>query len=629
MMNKTLWWKLAAFVAALSLAACADGKLGGRGQNPVNDLPGDNNEAPSPVDLGSPADVARPPVVDDATPAPVFDDRNTLTILGNSQVGLNYINNTTLEVRYSDFEGNPVRGGEVSFEVEDVASGIEIEPGVAPTNREGVARVTLTSGTARTNTRVKVSAFHAEAVYYNIRVEPKDNAAYIVHTEYDGNTTPNLVSVRLYDAATRCDQLDPMALPTELARFDVLPALDGIPDARFVDLPNGRGYTAVSVGWVTEEARAAWGCNDDAPVVTDGFDVEVTVLMEEMRPMLEGTFPIETRVDLTDALPEPWRTNLNLIGQIFTDPASLAVDLLLGVEADPNDDGLIGEFLNIIPGIRQLLGQVIRELLIDVLPPEVQRVFEVGGAVYRVATEFTLGGQLQFTAEPDAQGFLAVNNAHRYGEIMLNWDIDCGLNDPPECGEIVLSMNRLDEVGALNGQFAGQIVGLEGGDHLLVDRHSFSFNYGALLLALFEQIILPEIFGPQVDSIDDAVGTLFDCREIADNVFDPIDNIIFNELLFRGCNDALGQFVGFLLDLILSNDTEVPALSIGTFPAQTEEDLAEFGCLLSEPSPYAPGQLQRVYERLGAEDARCLWDARLEASDETRQIDADFVGHRR
>lgn len=630
-----MMYRLLLIALVLVLGACADGVLGragGQGNN--NNVPDGNlnneqqePEPPAAVDLDSPEQTLVP-VPDDTTFAPPIDDRNILEIIGRADVGMNYINNTTLEVRLVDANGDVVRGSDITFEFEGNVQDMELSPASAPTNRDGLARTTVTSGTTRGAYRLKVSAFHAEPVFFNIRVEPKDNAAYVVHTEYSGTTLPALVSVRLFNATTRCEDLDPTALPPALDTFDVLPEPDSIPDARFVNLPNGVGYTVVSMGLIADEARAAWGCNDEAPLIQNGFDTEVTVQMDEIRPRLEGTFDIETRVDLTDALPEPWRTNINIIGQLFTDPASLVVDLLLGDENDPNDDGLIGNVLNIIPGIRGLLTQVIDSFLQGVLPPEVQRVFAIGGEVYETVTQFTLGGQLEFTADPDSQGFLADVNHHRYGQIIIDWDLDCGVNDPPECGRIVLGTERLQQFGALSGDFTGLLVGTAEGDRLMIDRHSFTFNYGALLLALFEELILPEIFGPQVNTLGEAIGTLFDCREIADDLFDPQQDFLLNEVVFNGCTEALGEFEGMLVDLIVGNAQDFPALTMGTFEADSEGEIIAYGCAVEEPAPYAPGQFERYFDTLGAAEARCQWDARLDAGNEVRPLTADFFGAR-
>ncbi len=624
---------LICILGAALLGACADRTSGVSGDSPGPDqeLPGDNNgdsPAAGPLDVSSPQDGVRV-TPEDSVGRPPVNTRNRLEIVGDATRQMSYAGAAELRVRYVNPQGGLIRGGQVNFLFEGASADLAVGPAQSPTNRNGEATATVTTGRVSGTFRVLATAEGADPAAFTIRVEPKDRASYVVHTQYEGQTRPTLVSVRLFDDSFSCADLDPFDLLADFDHFDVIPTPQGIPSARFVNLANGDGYTAISLGLMPDSARMGYGCNDDRAPIVDGFDTEVTVVMHEILPQVAGIYDIETRVDLTDALPEPWRTNINLIGRIFADPAGLVVDLLLGDANDPNDDGLIGDVLNIIPGMRGLLTQVIEDLLDQVLSPEARQVFRVGGAVYQTLTQFTLGGQLEIIREADAQGFLATNNVHRYGSIVINWDVDCTDQDPPGCGRIELAMRDLERFGALSGLFAGELVSTEGGqDYLAIDRHSLRFNYGALLLALFEQIVLPSIFGDHVDSLGDALGEMFDCREIADGLFDPATEALLNGLLFQSCGETLGAMEDMLVELIVANSQEIPNLTFGTFEATSDADFARLGCPIDEPTPYPQGVTRRRYDAIGTEQARCGWDARLETSGELRQIDADFYGGR-
>lgn len=586
-----------------SLAACSDsaGGNGGAGTQPPVDDSMDEQQPPDSIDptTSTPGANVTP---DDQEPREPVDPRFSLEFVDADNRSMNYYNAGEFVVRYTDHTGRAVRGGEIRTAFAGNAADMELGADSWTTNAQGEAMVTFETGRTSGSFSLVVSADKADDITFMVNVRPKDSASYIVHTTYaSAATLPTQVSVRLYDAAVNCADLDPANLPDEVGQFDILPHDHNIPDARFVDLPNGRGYTAVSVGYLAPSVPVSFGCNQERPLIQDGFDAEVTVEMRELMPLVQGTYDIETRVDLLDALPEPWSSTLTLIGRIFAEPAELIMELLLG---DPNvvDDGFLGEIIPDNPFLRDALSNAIQQLLADLLPPEVQEVFRVGGMVYRTVSQFTLQGHLDVASEPDSDGVLAMGNTHRYGTMVIHWDRD-----------IVLQMNELEDVGALNGEWAGEALDAS----LTLDRHSLRFNYGALVLALIEQIIFPELFGPGVDTVQEAIESFIDCRQLADDVFDPVQDALLNSVLLGACQETVSELADGVTELFVGQSTPLTNL---TFAANR--------CPLEEPVAYEEDDQVRYYERLGAEDPRCLWDAQLAVDQEVRVIDADFYGAR-
>jgi hypothetical protein len=613
----------------LSLWACED-NAGGRAGEQTTPEPEPEDHTPPSEELDEPSKgIVREP--EPIEPADVLETRYTLEVVGESSFGMNYYNEATLDVRYLDPEGRPVRGGVVELAFEGQAFDMELAPTRLTTDSQGEASALLTSGRRQGTYTIRATAQKADAVEWRVQVAPKDNASYLVHTLYEGELSPELVSVRLFDSDLGCEDLDAYDLPLEVESFDVLPTLDGIPDARFVNLPNGRGYTVVSLGLIREDLPMAFGCNDEAPEISEGFDAEVTVVMEERRPSVEGSYPIETRVDLLDALPEPWATNLTTLGRIFAEPEALVVDLLLGDPNDPSDGflGGAGELLD-NPLVRGWIEDGVGSLLAGLFDQldGLEQIFRVGGAIYDTVSRFTLRGDLVIVGEPGEAGALVGENLHRYHTLVLNWDVNCGPNDPPECGQIVIDMGERRDLGTFSGEFEGALRRTQAQDYLEVGRHSFSFNYGALLLSVVEQLVFPAIFGPDVDSTRELWEELIDCQDLADGIFDPVQDQALNQLIFEGCGEALGELDRLVVELIVGNAVEVPNLTFGTFEATTPAELEEWGCKISEPDPYPADATGRYYSALGSQSARCLWDARLEASGEVRALDADFYGER-
>jgi hypothetical protein len=586
----------------LLAAACSDsaGGNGGEQFTPGPDDDGNMEETPTPIDVANTPGASVTP--DPTHYRDAVDPRFLLEFVGEDSRSMNYYNAGVFTVRYSDHTGRAQRGAEVHATFAGNAADMELGGTTWTTNAQGEATVTFETGRTSGSFTVVVSAENADDIAFTVHVRPKDSASYIVHTRYPSAALlPTQVSVRLFGADVACADLDPANLPDDLGQFDILPHDYNIPDARFVDLPNGVGYTAVSVGFLAPQVPVAFGCNDEHPLIENGFDAEVTVEMTELMPMVQGTYDIETRVDLLDALPEPWGSTLTLIGRIFAEPAALVMDLLLG---DPNvlDDGFLGSIIPDNPLLRSALSNAIDQLLADLLPPEVQDVFRVGGMVYRTVSQFTLLGHLDVAAEPDSDGVLAMGNTHRYGAMVIHWDND-----------ITLQMNELDDVGALNGEWSGGAFDAA----LTVDRHSLRFNYGALALALIEQIIFPALFGQGVNSVDDAIRSFIDCEQLADDVFDPIQDALLNQILLGACDETVSELSSSVTELFVGQSTPLTDL---TFAASA--------CPLEEPAEYGVDDQVRYYERVGAEDPRCIWDAQLVAGQEVRAIDSDFYGAR-
>lgn len=607
-------------LAFASAAACSDdantGVKTGDGVNNANNP--DTNNTPT-------ADPIRPPgrgetprdQETDLAPAPAS---YRLEIQGDADLSLNYYNETALTVRYLDEEGQAIRGGQLRFDFVGSAGDHVLSQNAAVTNAQGDATVLLGTGRVSGTFRVQVTAEKAEPVEFTVRVLAKDNAAYVVHTTYRGVSRPELVSVRLYDASVTCAQLDPGALPAERAHIDLLPLADlTVPDARFLELPNNTGYTAVSLG-LLGDVPMAWGCNDSRPLIEDGFDQEVEVLMEELRPQVEGSYDVETRVDLIDALPEPWRTNLDLIGRFFTDPADALVFLMLGDPNDNNDGWLGGLFLDSQP-FHDLVYNLLSDLINPLLPPELRQLFTFGANVYRVVTQFTLAGYVDLGA-PAADGTLVAGQVHRYDRLRLKWNCDQQGNN---CDDYEIGMTDLSDVGYLSGEFSGRVATYGTDTYLLVDRHAFTFNYGALILSIFEQLIFPEIFGPGVDTMQEVLESFIDCQGIA-NAIDPQN--VFDPFIVNACHGGVSALADQLLDQIAGVGSGVPNLSFGTFPVVNDWDVAQSGCQMLEPVAYPEDAPFRYFERLGTPEDRCAWDAQLITSQEVRAIRSDFFGVR-
>ena len=558
-------------------------------------------------------------------PAPVPDpqpddipENTVLTIVGEDVLELAFDTRGTMKVQYTTVGGEAIADAPVNFEVLGGAD-LMLEASTATTDSKGEATNGLFAGRQEGLFEVLASAPNADPVKFTVFVFPQDEAAYRVVSEYEGGARLVGAEVRLVSADFSCAGITAQAIPASVAAEEVSVGVgQPIPDVVFGDLPNDTAYTVVVVGFIEPRLPAAIGCNDAREPINAGMGVRVSVTLEEVLPSLAGDYDILTRVDLTDALPEPWASNVQFVGGVFADPVRSLVDFLFG---DPNDngDGLAGRFLDDTPARRMLVTGILTDLITATsVGQSLESWFGVGGEAYRVVTEFGLGGSIGILQEPDESGRLVSGNAHRYEDIVIDWTIDCERGDL-ECSRIELGLDEINGVGVLTSSFTGHV---EAGPRLFVDRHGFDFNYGAIAVAIMERVVLPRTFG--VDSIGRAVGLLVDCEAFGEALFPG--NFLFAIGAEEACGFALDAVVEEVVGRLSGSGLGLPDLSLATFDAETDPQRA--GCLMGEPAYDGDDVLRRV-GAVGTEEARCDWDARFESEGGDGQVGSDFYATRR
>jgi hypothetical protein len=189
---------------------------------------------------------------------------------------------------------------------------------------------------------------------------------------------------------------------------------------------------------------------------------------------------------------------------------------------------------------------------------------------------------------------------HNYDTLVVYWTDGCPANDL-ECARVEVPLSSVAGVGVLSSQFTGRIIAGKTGHYLAIDPHTFDFNYGAIALALFEQVILPGVFG--VGSIREALGQMIDCVAIADEYFPTLDEITENSLALYACEQGLDILVQEVVGRLTGAQVAVPGLSLATSTADSPPH-----CPLYEAS-YGPGETIRRFVGMGKADSRCKWEA--------------------
>ncbi len=551
---------------------------------------------------------------DDATPDEQPDTaqvRRQLAYDGQATIEIGYGARGVLGVWYADADGTPVVDGTVRFEVQ--GGDLELEARTAQTDSDGVAEVSVLGGSMPGSFKVIASADHTEALAFTVVVSANGAASYVVQPVYTGGARLDSLRVALVPA-TECAALDPMYLPEAVAQETF--ALNGaaLEPVGFAGLENGTAYTVVAVAYFSPNVLAAFGCNDDQPVITQGASQRLDVVLDETIPGLAGDYAIESAFDLTDGLPEPWRGNVNFVGGVFSDPVRALVDVLFG-DPNDNDDGFAGNFLDDTPAWRNLVTAALQDMLaMTEFGAQLETLFQPGGEAYRTLTAFTLRGQLTIGSEPDVEDRLAGANLHTYDTVVTVWEGE----------EIAIPLTEFGGMDVLSAEFGGGIVRSTDGLYLELDRHGFAFDYGTLALGLFERVVLPRVFG--TSSIEGAVEALvIDCDTFAAEMFPGITEFIERNLAEAACNQAVGYVASEIRTRITGEGLSVPNVSLATFPVDGEDE----ACQLGEPVAYGADDALRRVSNMGRPDARCAWDARFVTDEANASVDGDFVSNRR
>jgi hypothetical protein len=537
--------------------------------------------------------------------------RRQLAYDGQATVEVGFGARGVLGVWYAAADGSPVVDGTVSFEVQ--GGELELEARTTQTDSDGVAQISVLGGNQAGSFKVIASADHAEALAFTVRVSADGAASYVVQPVYTGAVRLDSLRVALV-AGTECDALDPMYLPEAVTEQTF--ALNGaaLDPVGFAGLENGTAYTVVAVAHIAPNVLAAFGCNDEQPVIVAGVSQQLEVHIDETVPGIAGDYAIESAFDLTDGMPEPWRGNVNFVGGVFSNPVRALVDVLFG---DPNDDddGFAGNFLSDTPAWRNLVTAALQDMLaMTEFGAQLETLFEPGGEAYQVLTAFTLRGQLVIAQEPNAQDELVGGNLHSYDTIVTTWEGE----------EIAIPLNEFGGMDVLSAEFGGGIVRGNDGLYLELNRHGFAFDYGTLALGLFERVVLPRVFG--TNNIEGAVEALvINCDAFASEMFPGVTEFIERNLASVACDQAVAYVADEVRTRITGDGLAVPNVTLATFPVDGPQE----ACQLGEPMAYGADDALRRVSNMGRADARCAWDARFETDEEAVEVDGTFVSNRR
>ncbi len=579
------------------------------------------------------------------------------------------------------------------------AMGTTLSAANTQTDEEGLAEVDVRAGQAAGVASITVSVPSEETVEpikFVVGVSSKDAASYRVSFNHNGGALLREIEVKLHPSTVSCAdvvedrarEFDPALSPTLTAEYvsGDLAAVDGtLPIVTFPNLPNGQAYTVEARAYSRSngDVEAAFGCTDNNPPIENGISVDVLVDLVDNLPRIAGAYDVTHTISITDAvcmpdgsggytgvLPSGVCLAIDLIGRLATDPASFLLgegngdNGLIGLIVDfLPDSGFLGDlkdaitsFLDnsLINGIgRDALNQFFQDWIDNNAPAWAQNTIAITGDIYKTLQDLKIEGTIRINEEPtpmyDAASGAVVGilqadmNGERPGkqvwtDVIIKWSLPCDANAPPSCSERRFGADQIGTADGniVEGYFTGSLVPLEdGGYGLAIDEHTLTLNFGVLILGIVEKVVLPSIFGQNVQSFEDAfdalltaiVGGQDGCQGLADYVENSVGggntvNSIVDNLCGQLLQSASDGIKDFLVDnLTVSGEDNFLISTPADKPCRLNEPEMYAGEWIGKPFPYA--------ESMGNPDMQCDWEVKIGINENTQiNADATFYGNR-
>lgn len=554
------WMRRGVLTATLlgmsALVACSDATPAGKDGVDGTILPPNQDMLPPDVDMGGP----RPDMTvrEDMNNNPVLGARE-LQVVGDTSIIVERGARADVRIRLVGFDvqtqaERAIPGQRITMKMLDptganvTATGVEgslLTTGRADTSDLGVATFALAAGQRDARFSLEASVDGADdiaPVYINVIVARPGAGGMFVKVNYasqPGRYNNDFLGGRLtsrvslygnpsgdnYVAGPDCATLATVIATAPPAYFaqDIAP-FDPARDSVSIDDSDGNSFT-VSAVIMKNDKPVGFGCVDAVPI-EGGAVANVSVDVYDL-PLGFGKPPFRVRNEFNlQSLLEATRGDMSaeLPGALGIISDVLDVLRLIGSD-DPDRGGQLIEVVCAYFGdaslcdILERVGSRVVGNALDLIPEEVQQIFDVISDVLTIVSELTIVGEIEFSAEyPDEQLRLVGENINRWSRFSFVWRRGCQGGDC-ERSFPISAISAADQQ-VIEGLFVGRVDG----DDLILEAHGMRFRYGLLILAVAEQWIFPQILQTQGPiSFEDFLGTLLagPCQAVDDFVNSP------------------------------------------------------------------------------------------------------------
>ena len=490
-----------------------------------------------------------------------------LEIVGSPAVNLRYGQTTELRVRYVDADGMPIANAPIDFDLPAVAGGSRLSALQTSTTSGGEAAVDLTAGDSDAMFQVQVTPPIGDDVFFDIAVSDTDLGTIVVSISYAGDRDLNRVDTFLYDGVSCSSLTDVSLLPTAIRMAPSASSVAAMP--AFAGVPVGNDYT-VAVRAQTGGVNAAFGCRDGIVVqAREETAVNISLMDLEIPPDFAGVWDLDNRFDFGGALPGSVGTFVDVLDEL-TDDSSIDGERFSDEDMDGvfpeygQDPGVIvtavvmrqtcrwrcasGENYSTCSETDHRLGDLSDLYLQDFTSWDPAQSRFTGGCGGWEFAHTLVQMQINDTINRFLPDFVtnwallagdlarAINNAHITSILTINRPMAGAEFDLPMTHElqemIVVVRDPTSEPPGLMREFrfsladagfrsleATETLTVEG-TTLTIPEHSFNLNWGELVLYIYREIILNEIFGYMDTGA--LLADLIDCTYVGNKIVEGV-----------------------------------------------------------------------------------------------------------
>lgn len=489
-----------------------------------------------------------------------------LEIVGSPAVNLRYSDAVDLRVRYVRMDGSLIENAPIDYAIVGDPVGSRLGALQTPTDTNGEAAVSLVAGNAEAMFDVTVTPPRGDGVSFSIAVSDTDAGSIVVSMTYAGTRDLVRFDTFLFEGES-CAMMNPTALPTALRSAPSVSSIAAMP--AFAGVPVGSDYAIAVVARSTANV-AAFGCRDRRVVMArTETPVAVTLADTVIGADFVGVWDLDNRFDFGGTLPESVQTFLDVLDEL-TDDSSIDGERI----ADTDMDGVFPEF-GVDPGAF-ITDIIMRQTChwecaggedYDTCSETNHRLGDLRLLYMENFTSWS-GAQSRFTGGCGAWEFIHVAIQNEINDLInsfvpdfvTNWfnlagDLARAINDAHILS--VLEINRPtagDEFALpMRHELVQMVVDLRDptatppgmrrsftfsladagftsltvteittvdGTTLNIPSHSFTLNWGRLVLYIYREIFLNRIFG-YMDT-GEMFADLIDCNVVGDWIVEEV-----------------------------------------------------------------------------------------------------------
>jgi len=424
----------------------------------------------------------------------------------------------------------------------------------AQTDAAGEVSVTFEAGEeAEILYDVKVAAAEAIPDEMQIRVGDPPVGTLRLALQYEGAVPVHDISVHLLEGPASCQSYDPLNPWTEesgVVADKWAQSTDSVVMFEEFDVETTWLVFATAKG--PTDTLAAKGCLDNVHLLPLDEGITDATLQLHLMPLnAAGIYDATNVFNFTGAIPGEAGEIIDLVVNIFTDPGVVIIDLIKVAVATQ-----IGELAtDLVFGLfEDMLADLVTDWLLNNSPDFIQDLFVVGQDLIQIVHHVTLTSDLHISK---LQNDYYIEGTQFFLGITLYWKLGCAEEGEPdydpECGAYPLSLEDLEDtevpVNLIEGKFTATV---DNWNHLTVSKHEIQLNYGALILFVINELLLPAV--SDYDSIEDLLYSIIDCHALATgftgDVLGPLG--VSEQDIEDTCEGAVAMIVSPIEEMIAS-----------------------------------------------------------------------------